>query len=281
MTYILFNPKANNNHGDAGLDKIKAAVAAGGGSQPQVLDLTALDAKDFLMGLPAEDQVILCGGDGTLHHLVNDLDGAVPAAPVYVWRMGTGNDFLRDVIGRKGPKQVLLNDHIRDLPRAEVNGQRYRVLNNVSFGIDGQVCELGEQEKKRLGRKVGYIPLTIRLALKMFQPVRASVTVDGQTRTYERVWVASAFNGRFVGGGVMLAPGQDRRSGELCCVVLHDLGRVRVLVNLARAMWGGHTKLRQCDVRFGHEIVVTFDKPTALNIDGEVISGVTSYRAEK
>ena len=280
MTYILYNPKANNGHGTDGLDKVTAAVKAAGGA-PELRDLTQLDAGAFLMGLAAGDQAILCGGDGTLHRLVNSLDGRVPAAPVYVWRMGTGNDFLRDVSGKNGPRAVLLNDYIKDLPRAEVKGRTHRFLNNVSFGIDGQVCELGELEKERLGRKVGYIPLTIRLALKMFQPVNATVTVDGETRSYRRVWVASAFNGRYVGGGVKLAPGQDRMSDKLCCVVLHDLGRVWVLVNLARAMWGGHTKLPQCDVRFGHEIAVTFDAPTALNMDGEVISGVTEYRAVK
>ena len=254
MTYILYNPKANNGHGTDGLDKVTAAVKAAGGA-PELLDLTQLDAGAFLMGLAAGDQAILCGGDGTLHRLVNSLDGRVPAAPVYVWRMGTGNDFLRDVSGKNGPRTVLLNDYIKDLPRAEVDGRNHRFLNNVQ--------------------------LTLRLALRDFKPVNASVTVDGETRRYERVWVASAFNGRYVGGGVKLAPDQDRMSDKLCCVVLHDLGRVWVLVNLARAMWGGHTKLPQCDVRFGHEIAVTFDAPTALNMDGEVISGVTEYRAVK
>ncbi len=32
-----------------------------------------------------------------------------------------------------------------------------------------------------------------------------------------------------------------------------------------------------CDIRTGHEITVEFDRPTALQIDGETITNVTTY----
>ena len=279
MNYILFNPLANNGRGTEGLDKPIAALRAQGG-EPALLDLTATGAADFLRGLTAEDRVILCGGDGTLHHLVNDLDGFVPAAPVYVWRFGTGNDFLRDV-GKKGSGPVLLNDYIHGLPHAEVEGGVRRFLNNVSLGLDGQVCELGEQEKARLGRKVNYAPLALRLVVKDYQMVDATVTVDGETRSYEKVWVASVFNGRYVGGGFKLAPGQDRLSDKFCSVVWSGKGRGYTLTHLPMALWGGHVKLPDCDVRFGNDVRVTVDRPVALNLDGEVVSGVTGYHAWK
>lgn len=39
-------------------------------------------------------------------------------------------------------------------------------------------------------------------------------------------------------------------------------------------------KHRGCvDILEGHEITVEFDRPTALQIDGETIPGVTSYTA--
>lgn len=281
MTYILYNPKANNNHGTEGLDQVTAALKASGGGEPRMLDLTALDAKTFLMGLPAGDEVILCGGDGTLHHLINDLDGAVPAVPVKVWRMGTGNDFLRDVLGESGEQTALLNDYIGNLPSVEVPGGRRRFLNNVSLGLDGQVCELGEQEKARLGRPVNYIALALRLIFRDYHAANATVTVDGESRSYERVWVASVFNGRYVGGGQMLAPRQDRTGDELCCVVLHGLGRLTALVKLPKVLRGAHEGIPQCDVRFGRDISVTLDRPGAINLDGEPLERVTGYRAVK
>ena len=281
MTYILYNPKANNNHGREGLDRVTAALTASGAGEPKLLDLTALDARSFLMGLPAGDEVILCGGDGTLHHLINDLDGAVPAVPVRVWRMGTGNDFLRDVLGDSKAETALLNDYIGNLPQVETAAGRRRFLNNVSFGLDGQVCELGEQEKARLGRPVNYIALALRLVLRDYHVANATVTVDGESRSYERVWVASVFNGRYVGGGQMLAPRQDRTGDKLCCVVLFGLGRLEALTKLPKVLRGAHENIPQCDVRFGRDISVTFDRPGAINLNGEPLERVTGYRATK
>lgn len=282
MVYILYNPKANNGKGTEGLDAVIAA--AGGrhpGQTPTLVDVTKQDQAALLLGLPPEDEAIVCGGDGTLHYLVDALDGRVPAAPVWLWRMGTGNDFLRDVQGKSKKQMVRLNEYIRDLPVSEAEGVRQRFLNNASFGLDGQVCELGEQEKERLGRPVNYIKLALRLVLRDFQPVNADVTVDGETKHYERVWLASAFNGRYVGGGMKLAPDQDRTGDRLCCVVLHDLGRGTILLHLAKVYWGGHVKMRQCDVRFGKEVSVTADRPASLNMDGEPVGRFTSYRARK
>ena len=282
MTYILFNPLANNGKGTEGLDEVTAAARTrSGGVQPVLLDMTAGDPAAVLLGLSPADEAIICGGDGTLHRLINALDGAVPAADVYVWRLGTGNDFLRDVLGSAEQKMVRLNDYIKDLPLGETGGVRRRFLNNVSFGLDGQVCELGEQEKTRLGRPVNYIALTLRLVLRDFRTTSATVTVDGESRTYERVWLASAFNGRYVGGGQLLAPGQDRLGDKLCCVVLYGLGRAGALLKLPRVVSGRHGRMAHCDIRFGHDISVTFDHPAALNMDGEPFPRTTGFRAVK
>ena len=282
MVYILYNPLANNGKGTAGLDDVIAAAAARHpGQTPTLFDMTGSDAAALLMGLSPEDEAFICGGDGTLHFLINALDGRVPAAPVYVWRMGTGNDFLRDVLDGSQEQAALLNDYIKDLPTAETAHGIRRFLNNVSFGLDGQVCELGEQEKARLGRPVNYIALALRLVFRDYHPARAAVTVDGQTRTYDRVWVASVFNGRYVGGGQMLAPGQDRTGDALCSVVLFGLGRLGALLRLPKVLKGRHENMPQCDVRFGHEITVTFDKPGAINMDGEPLQRVAGFRAVK
>ena len=282
MIYILFNPLANNGKGTEGVAAVTAAAKQRcPGQTPVLVDVTKEDGAALLMGLSSHDEAILCGGDGTLHFLIGDLDGRVPAAPLYMWRMGTGNDFLRDVMEKNTARMVRLNEYIADLPTGEVNGVRRRFINNVSFGLDGQVCELGEQEKARLGRPVNYISLALRLVLRDYHVANASVTVDGQTRTYEQVWIASAFNGRYVGGGKKLAPDQDRTGDKLCCVVLYGLGRGGALLRLPKVCLGRHGGMPQCDIRFGHNISVTFDRPTALNMDGEPIARVTSYQAQK
>ncbi|MCD7844620.1 MAG: hypothetical protein LUG57_01950 [Oscillospiraceae bacterium] len=279
MTYILYNPHACGGSGFAGVQK---AVDGLWPEKPAVRDITQTDIRPFLTGLGGEDKVILCGGDGTLHFLVNALGGAAPAVPVYVQWFGTGNDFLRDVGAKGRTGRARLNDYMRSLPQVEVNGETRRFLNNSSFGLDGQVCELGDEMRQKRKTKVSYVMLALRLVLGRYHWTDAAVTVDGETRRYKKVWIASALNGRYIGGGIKIAPGQNRMSDRLCCVVWHGTGRLGTLVRLPALLWGGHVKMKKhCDVFFAQDIAVAFDRPCAIQLDGEVISGVTRYRAWK
>lgn len=280
MTYILFNPLANGGHGYAGVAKVQAAFRH---QSLETLDITTLDTKAFLTGLAADDLVILCGGDGTINRLVNDMEGAEPAAPVYMWKFGTGNDFLRDVSGKGGAQTVLLNDYIKALPYAEIHGRRIRFINNCCCGMDGLVCELGEKAKLlRKKGKVSYSWLAIRAILHDYRWTNARVTVDGETREYRKVWMASVLNGRYVGGGMKLAPNQNRDGDKLCCLVWHGTSRIMTILRLISVFWGGHIKYADmCDIRFGRHIEVEMDAPVAANLDGEVVSGVTRYTAHK
>ncbi len=280
MTYILYNPLANGGNGYAGVGKVQEAYRR---EEPETLDLTKLDVRQFLAGLTAEDQVILCGGDGTINCLINAIDGLTLSVPIYMWRFGTGNDFLRDVSGKGGPRTVLLNDYIRDLPFAEMQGRKIRFINNCCCGMDGLVCEIGERAKRRRKKgKISYIWLALRSILHDYRWVNARVTVDGETREYEKVWMASALNGRYVGGGMMLAPDQDRMGDKLCCLVWHGTNRIMTIIRLLRVFGGTHVKYTDiCDIRFGRNIEVELSAPVAAQLDGEVVSGVTRYTAHK
>lgn len=279
MTFILYNPHASGGNGYAGVQKVVDSLWP---ERPEVRDITQTDIRPFLTGLGTEDQVILCGGDGTLHFVINALDGIAPAVPVYVQWFGTGNDFLRDVRPKGGVRKARLNDYMQRLPTVEVNGETRRFLNNSSFGLDGQVCELGDEVKQKRKTKVSYVMLALRLVLGRYHWTNAAVTVDGETRHYEKVWIASALNGRYIGGGIKIAPNQNRLNETLCCIVWHGTGRLGTLLRLPSLLWGGHVKMKKkCDVFFCRDITVEFERPCAIQLDGEVISGVTRYRAWK
>lgn len=95
------------------------------------------------------------------------------------------------------------------------------------------------------------------------------------------VWLASAMNGRFYGGGMMVAPSQDRLSNKLSMVCMHGGSRIKALIVFVGIFKGEHVKHKEMvDIIEGKKIEVTFDHPCALQIDGETIRNVTSYVAE-
>ena len=169
---------------------------------------------------------------------------------------------------------------VKELPVAEVNGKKYRFLNNVGFGIDGYCCEVGDKLKAESDKPVNYTSIAIKGLLFHFKPTGATVTVDGKQYHYEKVWIAPTMKGRFYGGGMMPTPSQDRTDpeGKVSLMVLHGSGKLKTLAVFPSIFKGKHIKhTEMVSIHTGHNIHVTFDRPTSLQIDGETFLGVTEY----
>jgi diacylglycerol kinase family enzyme len=97
---------------------------------------------------------------------------------------------------------------------------------------------------------------------------------------FDNVWMTPTMLGRFFGGGMMCAPGQDRLNvdGTVSLMVMRCRSKLRTLLLFPKIFKGNHVKAtRIVSVFKGHEMRVKFDRPTALQIDGEVYSDVTEY----
>lgn len=78
----------------------------------------------------------------------------------------------------------------------------------------------------------------------------------------------------------MATPGQDRLDPErkVSLLVWHGSGKLRTLVQFPSIFKGTHVKhTDMCFLAKGYDITVEFDRPCPLQIDGETVSGVTSY----
>lgn len=277
QNYVLYNPLANSGKGEDCLEDILREL----GGKAECFDVTKTDVRTLIQNTNPEDTVVVAGGDGTLNHFVNDVYG-LPLPHVYMMRSGTGNDFLNDIEPPEGQVLVPLNPYITDLPEVDVNGKTYRYVNNVAFGIDGAVCEEGDKQKAKGKRKINYTTLALKLMLFSYRAPNATVTVDGETRHYSRVWMAPSMNGRYFGGGMQVAPVQDRRKKILTNVVVHNAGRFTIIRCFPAIFKGTHLKFTKIiDWRQGNEITVTFDRPIAVQIDGETIPNVLTYTARR
>lgn len=181
------------------------------------LSLKGLDLDAFLKTLTKDDNVILLGGDGTINHFVNQIGSNLIPCPLYLAEAGTGNDFALDVANYRDEKTKLIkiNDFINNLPYVEVKGKTYRFINGIGYGIDGECCVKAEQMKKEGATDIDYSKITIDLLLHSYKGRTATVIVDGKEHKLSRVYIASAMNGRYYGGGMKVAPNQERGSGHL------------------------------------------------------------------
>ncbi len=279
-TYIIYNPHAGTGNGESEAQKLTALY----GTDVLLQDMTGIESyAEFLAPLTAEDQLVICGGDGTLNRFVNDTEGLELPFDILYCAVGTGNDFLNDLGKKPGGEPFSIKKYLSDLPVVEVNGMTRRYLNGIGFGVDGYCCEVGDQLKARSDKPVNYTAIAIKGLLFHYKPATATITVDGKSYTYKKTWIAAAMNGRFYGGGMMTAPAQDRlgENGEVTLVVMHGSGKLKTLMVFPSIFKGEHVKhTEMVAVHTGKEIEVSFDHPCALQIDGETVLNVTSYRVK-
>lgn len=277
---VLYNPLAGAVNDVAFYEELKNALPD---DVLEYYDLTKVeDLPTFLSGLAPEVGVIVAGGDGTLNRFVNAIDGFELANPVYYYAAGSGNDFWHDLGRAKGDKPVLLTEYLKNLPTVTVNGKTSKFINGVGYGIDGYCCEVGDKLKAE-GKQVNYTGIAIKGLLFHYKPRNATVTIDGVTKTYKKVWIAPTMLGRFYGGGMMPTPEQDRLSAEkkLSICLFHGSGKIKTLMIFPSLFKGEHVKKeKNVQVLSGKKITVKFDSPCALQIDGETILNVTEYTAE-
>ena len=278
--FVLFNPIAGNGNGK---EEAKQVEKFFNDKDLVYTDVTTIsDFSQFIAQLKQEDAIVLCGGDGTLNKFANNLGGQAPSNDVYYYACGAGNDFWTDLGKAKGDAPEKINEYLKNLPTVTVNGRDYFFINGVGFGIDGYCCEVGDALKKSSDKPVNYTSIAVKGLLFHFKPRNAKIIVDGVEREYKKVWIAPAMHGRYYGGGMVAAPEQKRNNeeGTISLVKFGGAGRLGTLLVFPKIFKGEHVKSKQVEIIKGKEITVKFDKPTALQIDGETILGVTEYTAK-
>ncbi len=278
MNYLFYNPSARNGKAAEDLQLIKKTLD---GQDVEIYAVTDIDDYVSVIDkIQPEDIVYIVGGDGTLNRFINDSTNLRILGDIFFYSAGTGNDFKHDVDSDNSLYRIRLNDYIRNLPTVTVGGVTYKFVNGIGFGIDGYCCEEGDRKRAAGKQDINYSAIAVKGCLFRFKPYGADITVDGETRHYDKVWLAPTMFGKYYGGGMKVAPEQDRNNPQhtVTNVVIHGTGRLKTLIRFAKIFSGEHTKYTDMvDIRTGHEVRVVFDRPCALQIDGETVKNVTEY----
>ena len=274
--YILYNPLAGHGKTDKKLNTLKSYLKGGEFVECNVTDVGGYTA--LLSKLDPEDKIVISGGDGTLNNFINAMDTDKLENDVLYYAVGSGNDFLHDVEKPVDSAPFKINHYLKNLPTVTVNNKTYKFLNGVGYGIDGYACEVGDQLKAK-GKNVDYTLIAIKGLLYAYKPRNAKAVVDGVEYNFKKVWIAPTMLGRFYGGGMMTAPDQKiLGDGHVTFVAFHGSSSLKTLMIFPKIFKGEHVKhTKHIKVIKATNVTVTFDKPCALQIDGETILDVTSY----
>ena len=273
---VLYNPLAGKGRGEARSRLINLTDG-----NTEFINMTEIADYDvFFKQTEPDDRVIICGGDGTLNCFINATEGIAYSNEVYYWAAGSGNDFLHD-LGHKESKELFpIKEYILGLPTLTVKGKAYRFINGVGFGIDGYCCRERDRLIKMGKKFASYALVALKGLIFAFKPCNATVVVDGKEFKYSRVWMVPCMFGRYFGGGMKVAPTQDRNNPDRSFTVLvaHNLSKLKIISLFLSIFKGNHIKYtKHITLHNAKEVTVTFDKPCDMQIDGEPLTDVSSY----
>ena len=244
-------------------------------------------AIDFaLLGF---DLVIAAGGDGTASEAA---DGLIQASretgrliELAILPCGTGIDFARG-LGLSGDVGATLKRIAQAKSRKVDVGRISYVddngalasrhfINIASLGLSGPIDRAvnADKRKGRVSAKALFFWRTVFEFMRyQFQTVR--ITVDDGEPVEARMALVAVANGKFFGGGMMIAPDAVFDDGQFDIVILRAASKLKLIWDIRLLYGGRHRNHPAITILRGRKVVVepvgAGEKNCALvDIDGE------------
>lgn len=245
----------------------------------QNIEQTKKYVKDTVDGYDGELDFIACGGDGTLCETIISVMALEEELRnrvfVGVIPMGTGNDFASNFEDKSIffniEAQLKCTPYSIDLIKCN---DMYSV-NMVNVGFDSHVvCQKEKISKKSwVPGKLAYI-ISLVLTLIRKPGVKVDISKDGEEDVHENLLLTTFANGAFCGGGFNSNPKASLTDGNIDCITVENIGRMKFISLVGDYRKGLHLgekfknivnnfKCRKADLYFSEE--------TPVSIDGELV----------
>ncbi|MFL5991029.1 MAG: lipid kinase [Rubrobacteraceae bacterium] len=216
--------------------------------------------------------LILGGGDGSVSSVVDFL--AHRDVTLGLLPLGTANDFARTLeipVDIEQACQTIAHGKVVDVDLGLARDNYY--VNVASTGLSVKVTQALSSRLKKIGA-LAYPMAAIR-AFFEHEPFSARLTFpdgDQEPVEYGRLLHLAVGNGRFYGGGIVVAPEasiDDRRLDVLAI----ELGRPRTLLGVARYLKSADfIRMEGVHHHRTERVRLETDPELPINIDGEVVT---------
>lgn len=259
---LLVNPTSGHGRGMRVAREAADRLRGAGAAVRVVHGRDATEAFDVAKRAVATgpDALVAVGGDGLVHVAVQA--AAHTEVPVGVIPAGTGNDLARALgipLDTAAATATLLAGAPRTIDLGRVGDQLF--VGVLYAGFDSAVNERVNRMTWPSGRR--RYDLAILLELRVFEPRRFLVELDGVERQVDAMFV-SVGNTTSYGGGLCICPNAQPDDGLFDITVIGPVPRHKVPFLMPRLVKGTHVS---------HPAVRTYRAKTVAL----AASGVTAY----
>lgn len=229
--------------------------------------------------------VIVVGGDGSVHEVVNGLLASGRSVPLGIVAAGSGNDFAWNTLQLPRDPVAAFERAFHgtpiDVDAGRVNGRYF--ANAFSVGLDADIAVAAHRLKRwpfMSGARL-YYGATLKQLLFGYQrcPYLAFKIDECEWMETNRYVLLAVSNGPTYGGGFRINPTADYTDGWLHVCAIDYAPLLRALRLLPVVQRGEHRGVPEAQFFQAQKIQIESRSPVAIQMDGET-SYAQRYQAE-
>jgi len=282
MYLLIVNPHAGNGRAKQVFERIQKLESFRSIEQKTLFTNAPGDGKALAANYTKDRRVkhvIVIGGDGTMHEVMNGWTSR--EVPISFIPAGSGNDFARG-IGQKQKvekqwQKIVSNPDTYCYWNGRVqldNSQDKRFINSIGIGIDAITTDAANHSPLKgwlnhlgLGKLI-YLTALIQV-IWSFEPMNIRLTYDRKIRTIQNVWMISAANHPYCGGGLKVVPHAAVHRENLSILIVHQISRKKILLLFLLVIFGLHRFLKEVELFQTNELIIEADSAVRYQADGE------------
>lgn len=228
--------------------------------------------------------LMVIGGDGTLHQVLNELYRLNKDIPVSYIPGGSGNDFARGIGLSPQPEKAFWQIVQAQEPQAvnnllydeKIQAETGVVINNVGIGLDAAIVNATNDSltKQQLNKyNLGSLAYIISIVKVLFtqKGFPILVEVNGAEYAYNKAFLCTTTNHPYFGGGVAIAPMAKADKPNIDLVVIERINMLKIFWLIIKLIRKTHTTSKYYHHFNSSKIRIVSTVPEYGQADGEVM----------
>lgn len=228
--------------------------------------------------------LVVIGGDGTLHQVLNQFYRMDKEIPVSYIPGGSGNDFARGINLPKDPQKAFWAIQRAKEPQI-INTLTYEekiqtetglAINNIGIGLDAAIVAATNDSmtKKTLNKynlgSFAYIASIVKVLFTQ-KGFPILLEVNGEEFTFKKAFLCTTTNHPYFGGGVAIAPMAKATVSDIDLVIVERISMIKIFGLIIRLITNKLTTSKHYHHFTGHKLRIVSTVPEYGQADGEVM----------
>lgn len=216
--------------------------------------------------------LIACGGDGTVHEIVNAIAGRSEITLGLI-PCGKGNDLANALEIPRNPDSavdLIIAGKTRQIDLGKVGDRFFGTI--LTCGFDAEVGRRVTEEGSFFKGTLAYVQKAISTLFRYTPP---HARIEGDFGVHEgEILLTSIGNTSSYGGGMKIVPNAVMDDGFFDVCIIVPVPKLTILRMLVTLFWGGHTRHPAVQIHRTRSLKISTQPPLDLYADGEFVGSL-------